>query len=397
MSLYSVDAITPGTEWPARPGVLALVRMVHYSEKTPGGLCYVMAEPDCVAPDGEKEPGDLEFAHGRTYNVNMKGLTELRKKSSIRRTPVLSFRQMQDLFERDADVESDLTRRVRLHFSRAERVSELSELRTDRRSARPPDGKATLHVLKVGQGEAVLLTFPDGQVWLIDAYFWAREAYRGFLDFLEESTGERRIDRMVLTHFHYDHIRYAGHILEELSPAELYIPHTLPHSVKTVDYVLSKSPSTCKVRTLGRSLSAHVAGVNVCLTQSTEIAPELVGSSNPNDHCILMTISCGVSFALLAADAPGSVLDRLLNVPHIREHVQGASQRIYKVAHHCSNTGLNRPFLETLRPTEAVTSCGSGNRYRHPHTETCELIKETLRGNGRHRITYLHGTASYSL
>ena len=45
-----------------------------------------------------------------------------------------------------------------------------------------------------------------------------------------------------------------------------------------------------------------------------------------------------------------------------------------KVGHHGSSTSTGEAFLERVSPSYAVISCGLGNSYGHPHTETIEKL-----------------------
>ena len=49
---------------------------------------------------------------------------------------------------------------------------------------------------------------------------------------------------------------------------------------------------------------------------------------------------------------------------------------VLKVGHHGSRTSSGEDFLDAVTPDYAVISCGAGNEYGHPHSETLEKLAE---------------------
>lgn len=48
--------------------------------------------------------------------------------------------------------------------------------------------------------------------------------------------------------------------------------------------------------------------------------------------------------------------------------------QILKIAHHGSKSSTSKEFLDYIKPTYALISCGIGNRYNHPHKETIDRL-----------------------
>ena len=91
-----------------------------------------------------------------------------------------------------------------------------------------------LTAIDVGQGDSLLVVFPEGRSMVIDGggvlQFWARATRRSNLDTGEDvvspylwSRGIRRIDILVATHAHQDHSGGLAALLENFRPRELWV------------------------------------------------------------------------------------------------------------------------------------------------------------------------------
>ena len=65
-----------------------------------------------------------------------------------------------------------------------------------------------------------------------------------------------------------------------------------------------------------------------------------------------------------------------------------------KVGHHGSNTSTSEKFIASIKPKEAIISCGVDNSYKHPHDETLKILKKY---NVKIRRTDKEGTIVYNL
>lgn len=66
-----------------------------------------------------------------------------------------------------------------------------------------------------------------------------------------------------------------------------------------------------------------------------------------------------------------------------------------KVGHHGSKTSSSKEFIQKVKPTFAVISCGLNNRFGHPHAETINTLETAgvtiLRTDVQGEITYTFG------
>lgn len=217
-----------------------------------------------------------------------------------------------------------------------------------------------VHYIDVGQGDSELIELPNDEVMLIDA----GENDKGGLvaDYIR-SQGIDKIDYLVGTHPHSDHIGGLDTVIDELEIGKIYMPKA-SSDTKTFSDVLDA------VERKGLSVNSAKAGVEILNDGDlsvTFVAPvrEAYKSLN-NVSAIVKIVYKGSSF-LFTGDA--------------EEQAEGditADVRadILKVGHHGSSTSSSWDFLDRVKPSCAVISCGEGNDYGHPHTETLEKLSD---------------------
>jgi competence protein ComEC len=221
-------------------------------------------------------------------------------------------------------------------------------------------GSLEIHVLDVGQGDATLLIHPDVTVLIDTGRFDRRDVVP-----LLRARGVSRIDLLVVTHPHADHIGQFDRVMGAFDVAEVW---------------WSGSSSTSA--TFGRALAALEASdaryEEPRAGASTRVGPLTIDVLAPgsgdsltdlNNASIALRITYG-SFALVTtgdAEAPSEarmlarVADRL-------------PAQVLRLGHHGSSTSTTAAFLAAVAPQVAIYSAGAGNQYGHPHTETVERI-----------------------
>jgi beta-lactamase superfamily II metal-dependent hydrolase len=223
-----------------------------------------------------------------------------------------------------------------------------------------PPGLLEVHFLDVGQGDATLLIHPDVTV-LIDTGRFDRRDVAPLL----RARGVTRIDLLVVTHPHADHIGQFDRVMSAFDVTEVW---------------WSGSSSTSA--TFGRALAALEASdaryEEPRAGATTRVGPLTIDVLAPgsgdsltdlNNASIALRITYG-SFALVTtgdAEAPSEarmlarVADRL-------------PAQVLRLGHHGSSTSTTAAFLAAVAPQVAIYSAGAGNQYGHPHTETVERV-----------------------
>jgi competence protein ComEC len=239
-------------------------------------------------------------------------------------------------------------------------------------------GMMEVTALDVGQGDSIFVAGPDGATMLVDAggpigVAGAAQATSQF-DVGEEvvspylwSRRLRRLDVLVLSHAHSDHMGGMPAVMRNFMPRELWV---------------SVDPDSASYRALlaeARDLGVQVrhlhAGDQLAWggTQVTVLAPE-AGYSNThapgNNDSLVMRLQYGRSSVLLEGDAEAPSEGQML------AHGRVSAVTLLKVGHHGSRTSTTEAFLEAAAPKDSVVSVGKGNPFGHPRSEVVERIAE---------------------
>lgn len=226
-------------------------------------------------------------------------------------------------------------------------------------------GMLDIYVIDCGQGDSIFLSFPDGKTMLIDGGTQSEaETVLNFLD----SLGVRRLDFVVATHPHEDHIGGLDDCIEAYDVGTVYMP-----DVVTTTLAFENLLDAIE----GKDLSVTVpAGGEYLIGNAADafsvqcLAPNRSEYSGLNNYSIVLRVVYGKCSVLLTGDAEALSENEMLTSGY------DLSADVIKLGHHGSSTSSSEPFLAAVLPSYAVISCGIDNSYGHPHPETLELLKQ---------------------
>jgi competence protein ComEC len=224
--------------------------------------------------------------------------------------------------------------------------------------------------LDVGQGDAIAIRTPANRWVLVDAGERDGEwdaGERRVLPFLR-ARGASRLEAMVLTHPHADHIGGAAAVMRALPVARLLepgMPYGSPMYLQTLETAQGRGVAWVAARH-DRVLS--IDGVTFTVLWPTEAS--LRAPEDANDISAVILLRYGAFSALLTGDAPSAVEEQL-----VARYGGALSVDVLKAGHHGSRTASSDALLEAARPALAVISCGVRNKYRHPHAEAMARLR----------------------
>ena len=222
----------------------------------------------------------------------------------------------------------------------------------------------TAHFIDVGQGDCTLIELPENKVMLIDA---GENGKEGIVTRYIDSLDIKKIDYLVATHPHSDHIGGMEEVIEKYDIGAMYMP-----DAETVSATFENMLNAAEDKNL--ILDTAEAGKNIfeySVVKADIISPAAGKNyDNLNNSSAVVRIMCGEKSFLFMGDAEKQAeLD-------ILESGYEVYCDVLKVAHHGSYTSSEMSFLEKARPEYAVISCGAGNEYGHPHKTTLNSFKK---------------------
>jgi len=240
-------------------------------------------------------------------------------------------------------------------------------------------GVLEVTAIDVGQGDSLLVVGPSGETMLVDAggptgaVKETSEATSRF-DVGEEvvspylwSRRMRRLDVVVLSHAHSDHMGGMASVMRSFRPRELWV--SIDPNSEAYNALLAEAAALgVMVRHFhaGETFAWDVMQVDVLAPE-----PEYVNHGVPvNNDSLVLRLQYGKASVLLEGDAEAP-----------SEYAMEAHNRLkpvtlLKVGHHGSRTSTTEQFFADLAPKDAVISVGRGNTFGHPRQEVVDRIAE---------------------
>ncbi len=231
-----------------------------------------------------------------------------------------------------------------------------------------PDGIVRVVVLDVGQGDGILVEGERGGRLVVDG---GPDPGRLLLALGERlAPWDRRIDVLVLTHPHEDHVAGLATLLSRYRVGRVYEPGMIgpgPGYQAWAAVFAHGGPPRGRLST-GDRLQLDDIRFRV-LWPDADRVPEhpADGGTAINNVSIVLLGEFEGHRILLAGDIEEQIDPALVR--------RGLPQvEMLKVAHHGSRTSSTPAFLAAVRPRVAVVSAGKGNPYGHPAPETIDRL-----------------------
>jgi len=231
-----------------------------------------------------------------------------------------------------------------------------------------------IHVLDVGQAESILV-MADGHSMLIDT---GEKSSKEVVNSLKEY-GVDKLDILMLTHFHRDHVGGASRIISRIPVDEVICVEkesftTWYEKLWYLDYAISRKMREFLHREKISQTSAYDKNGNLRTFTLGRAHIKILSQDRKtglvNNKSIVFRLEYEGISMLFMGDAQAEVeKDLIMNKKAIEAD-------ILKVGHHGSYTSTTEDFLDKVNPKYAVISCGLYNDYGHPHKTTMENLEK---------------------
>jgi competence protein ComEC len=250
-------------------------------------------------------------------------------------------------------------------------------------SAPRPDGKLHLEFLDVGQGDAALLTMPDGTTMLVDGggkpSFRATRGDDGEDEPFQRdarSIGEAvvseflwargldRVDYILATHADADHIDGLNDVARNFKVRGAIVARTPLNDPEYARFSATMNDAGVPIEKIGAGDTMQFGNVEARVLWPNP-SPDDDAPSRNNDSIVLL-VRCGEKSFLLTGDLEKEGETAVLN-----QRVDLRSDLV-KVGHHGSKTSSTDGFVRATLPSLAIISVGRHSVFGHPNKEVVE-------------------------
>jgi beta-lactamase superfamily II metal-dependent hydrolase len=224
--------------------------------------------------------------------------------------------------------------------------------------------------LDVGNADCEIIQLPNGQNMIIDA--GENDDGKDVVKYLQ-SLGISKIDYVVGTHPHADHIGGLDDVIDSFEIGKVYlprIPDKYAPSTKTYLSVLEA------IQKKGLRISSPKKGDIVYEDEFTKIQflnepNEDLAKDNMNRYSLVVKVTYGLTSFLFTGDA---------EIPNeteiLKDFKDEVDSDVLKIGHHGSRTSSSQEWLDAVSPSIIYIPCGKDNDYGHPHKETMEKLSK---------------------
>jgi len=218
------------------------------------------------------------------------------------------------------------------------------------------------HFIDVGQGDCILIQVNSKNLLIDSGTSDSKQALIRYL----KNNNITKLDYVVETHPHEDHIGGMASVIKTFDIGEFYGPKVIATSQSFDDMIRALRNKNLKINISKPNISLDLGPNTTCVM----LSPNSTTYENVNDYSCVIKVSYKNSTYLFTGDTETTAEQELITNGY------NLKAQVLKVAHHGSKTSTSQTFLNKVSPKIAVISCGAYNTYGHPNRETLDKLKK---------------------
>lgn len=218
-----------------------------------------------------------------------------------------------------------------------------------------------IHYIDVGESDCTLIQY-GSKYMMIDA--GDTDDHDTVLSYLK-SQKVKKLEYLILTHPHADHIGSAADVIEKYSIDKIIMP-AVQHTTQTYEDVLTA------IADKKMKITKPVVGTCYSLGDAsfTILAPNHYDyGSNINNYSISIKLTYKNHHFMFIGDAETEAIEDILNNGY------DLSADVYMCGHHGSDTSTTKELLKAISPDYAIISVGK-NSYGHPEDSVLKMLSK---------------------
>lgn len=232
-------------------------------------------------------------------------------------------------------------------------------------------GELEIHHIDVGQADSTLIRAPNGETVLIDSGGWQSDGAE-VIEYLD-ARGIGRIDHLIATHGHADHVGGHAAIIEAFEAdrdgiGAIYDSGVTHTSQTYENYLDAVEASGNELLVVESGDELPIGGDNV---SALVVNPPAGGGEDLHGASVAVVFEFGDVRYLTTGDAEAEAESRM-----VETWGEDLDVDVYQAGHHGSSTSSSGALLDAASPDVAVVSSARDSQYGHPHDETLEAFAE---------------------
>ncbi len=225
----------------------------------------------------------------------------------------------------------------------------------------PTQSLIKVHALDVGQADAIVIELPEHRTMMIDMGTADRMDQ---IDAYLSKLLVRKIDFMVLSHLHSDHIGDFDAWINNHDIGSLYMP--APNSTDGMNI---------KQQAIAKGVDVKEAKAGMVILDEDDLKIEILAPlreyyEDENDYSVVVKVTYINNKFLFMGDASS------LSEKEMLVYGGDPDADVIKIAHHGAASSSSLEFLQAVSPDYAIISVGENNGYGLPSADTNKRLSD---------------------